>query len=60
MRRMMKSRVMGWAGNVVRMGKKKKKNAYRILVGKTEEKRSLGRPIRSWMDNIKMNIREIG
>jgi hypothetical protein len=37
-----------------------KRNAYRILVGKTEGKRPLGRPTRRWMDNIKTDIREIG
>jgi hypothetical protein len=37
-----------------------KRNAYRILVGKPEEKRALGRPRRRCVDNIKMNIREIG
>jgi hypothetical protein len=37
-----------------------KRNAYKILVGKTEGKRSLGRPRRGWMDNIKMDLREIG
>jgi hypothetical protein len=36
-----------------------KRNAYRILVGKPEGKRPLGRPIRRWMDNIKMDLREI-
>jgi transposase len=36
-----------------------KKNAYRILVGKPEEKRPLGRPRRRWVDNIKMDLREI-
>jgi hypothetical protein len=36
------------------------RNAYRILVGKPEEKRSLGRPIRRWVDNIKMDFRETG
>jgi hypothetical protein len=35
-------------------------NAYRILVGKPEGKRPLGRPRRMWMDNIKMDLREIG
>jgi hypothetical protein len=35
-------------------------NAYRILVGKPEGKRPLGRPRRRWMDNIKMDLREIG
>jgi hypothetical protein len=37
-----------------------KKNAYRILVGKPECKRPLARPRRRWMDNIKMDLREIG
>jgi hypothetical protein len=37
-----------------------KRNAYRILVGKSEGKRSLGRPRRRWVDNIKMDLREIG
>jgi hypothetical protein len=36
-----------------------KRNAYRILVGKPEEKRQLGRPRRRWVDNIKMDLREI-
>jgi hypothetical protein len=40
------------------MGPKRK--AYRILVGKPEEKRRLGRPRRRWKDNIRMNVREIG
>jgi hypothetical protein len=37
-----------------------KQNAYRILVGKPEGKRPLGRPRRRWVDNIKMDLREIG
>jgi hypothetical protein len=37
-----------------------KRNAYRILVGKPEGKRPLGRPRRRWVDNIKTNLREIG
>jgi hypothetical protein len=36
------------------------RNAYRILVGKPEVKRPLGRPKRRWEDNIKMDLREIG
>jgi hypothetical protein len=36
------------------------KNAYRILVGKPEGKRQIGRPRRRWEDNIKMNLMEIG
>jgi hypothetical protein len=37
-----------------------KRNSYRILVGKLEDKRPLGRPRLRWVDNIKMDIREIG
>jgi hypothetical protein len=37
-----------------------KRNAYRILVGKPEEKRPLGRQRRRWEDNIKIDLREIG
>jgi hypothetical protein len=37
-----------------------KRNAYRILLGKPEGKRPLGRPRRRWVDNIKMDLREIG
>jgi hypothetical protein len=37
-----------------------KRNAYRILVGEPEGKRQLGRPRRRWVDNIKMDLREIG
>jgi hypothetical protein len=49
---------MRWAGHVARMGKKR--NAYRILVGKSEGKRQPGRPRRRWIDTIKMDLREIG
>jgi hypothetical protein len=38
----------------------KKRNAYRTLVGKPEGKMPLGRPRRSWVDNIKIDLREIG
>jgi hypothetical protein len=48
---------MRWAGNVARI---KKRNAYTILVGKPEGKRPLGRPRRRWVDNIKIDLREIG
>jgi hypothetical protein len=37
-----------------------KRNVYRILVGKPEGNRPLGRPRRRWVDNIKMDLREIG
>jgi hypothetical protein len=56
--RIIKSRRMRWAGNVARMGEKR--NVYRSLVGKPEGKRPLGRPKRRWIDNIKMEISEIG
>jgi hypothetical protein len=45
---------MRWAG----LGEKR--NAYRILVDKPEGKRPLGRPRRRWVDNINMDLREIG
>jgi hypothetical protein len=47
-----------WAGHVARMGEKR--NAYRILMGMPEGKRPLGRPRRRWVDNIKIDLREIG
>jgi hypothetical protein len=53
-----KSRRMRWAGHVARMGETK--NAYRILVGKPEGKRPLGRPRRRWVNSIKMVLGEIG
>jgi hypothetical protein len=55
---MIKSRRMRWAGHVARMGEMR--NAYRILVGKPEGKRLLGRPRRIWVIKNKMNLREIG
>jgi hypothetical protein len=56
--RMIKSRRMRRAGHVARI--RKKRNAYRILVGKPEVKRPLGRPRRRWVENIKIDLREIG
>jgi hypothetical protein len=56
--RMIKSRRLRWAGHVAPMGETR--NAYRILVGKPEGKRPLGRPRRRWVDNIEMDLREIG
>jgi hypothetical protein len=38
----------------------KKRNAYRLLVDKPEGKRPLGRPRRRWVDNIRMDLREVG
>jgi hypothetical protein len=52
-----KSRRMGSAGYVTRTGKKR--NAYRVLVGKPERKRPLGRPGRRWEDDIKMEVTEM-
>jgi len=49
---------MRWAGHVARMGESR--DVYRILVGKPEGKRSLGRPRRRWEDDIKMDLREVG
>jgi hypothetical protein len=54
---MIKSRKMIWVVHVVRMGAKE--NAYRILVGKPEGKRPLGRPGYRCVDNTKMDLREI-
>jgi hypothetical protein len=56
--RMIKSRRMKCARHVARIGEKR--NAYRILVGNPEEKRPVGRPRPRWVDNIKMDHREIG
>ena len=56
--RMRKSRIMRWAGNVVRM--REKRGVYRVLVGKPERKRPLGRPRRRWEYNIKTDIQEVG
>jgi hypothetical protein len=56
--RVIKSRRMRWAEHVARMGEGS--GVYRILVGRPEGKRPLGRPRRRWEDNIKMYLREIG
>jgi hypothetical protein len=53
-----KSRKMGWAGHVLCMGEVK--NAYKILVGKSEGERPLRRLRHSWEDNIKMDIWAVG
>jgi hypothetical protein len=52
--RMVKSRRMRWAGHVARM--REGRGVYRVLVGKPEGKRPLGRPRRRWEDNIKMEL----
>jgi len=56
--RVIKSRRMRLGGHVARMGEGR--GVYRVLVGKPEEKRSLGRPRRRWEDNIKMVLQEVG
>jgi hypothetical protein len=56
--RIIKSRRMRWAGHVAAMGEKR--GAYRILVGRPEGRRPLGRPRRRWEDNIKMDFQDVG
>jgi hypothetical protein len=53
-----KSRRMRWAGHVARMGDGR--NVYRVLVGKPEGERPLGRPRRRCEDGIKIDVRQIG
>jgi hypothetical protein len=50
--------MMRWAEHIASM--QEKRNAYRILVGKPEGKRPIGRPRHRWEDNIEINLREIG
>ena len=56
--RVIKSRRMRWAGHVARMGVQR--GVYRVLVGKPEGKRPLGRPRRRWVVNIRMDLQEVG
>jgi hypothetical protein len=56
--RVTKSRRMRWAGHVERMGEKR--GTYRILVGRPEGRRPLGRPRHRWEDNIKMDLQTVG
>jgi hypothetical protein len=49
---------MRWAGHVARIGERR--GVYRVLMGKPEGKRPLGRPWRRWEDNIKMDLQELG
>jgi hypothetical protein len=56
--RVVKSRRMRCAGHVARMGEDRV--VYRVLVGKPEGKRPLGRPRRRWQDNIEMDLQEVG
>jgi hypothetical protein len=56
--RIIKLRRMRWAGHVAQMGEKR--NVYRLLIGKPEGKRPIGRPRRRWIDNITMALLELG
>ena len=56
--RVIKSRRMSWAGHVARMGEER--GVYRVLVGKPEGKRTLGRPRLRWVDNIRTDLQEVG
>ena len=56
--RVIKSRRMRWAGNVARMGEER--GMYRVLVGKPEGRRPMGRPGCRWVDNITMDFQEVG
>ena len=56
--RVIKSRRMGWAGHVALMGEEM--GVYRVLLGKPEGRRPMGRPRRRWMDNISMDLQEVG
>jgi len=53
-----KSRRIVWAGHVARVGERG--GVYRVLVGKSEGKTSLGRPRRRWENRIKMDLQEVG
>jgi hypothetical protein len=55
--RVVKSRRMRWAGHVARMGEGR--GVHRVLVGKPDGNRPLGRPRRRWEDNIKMDLQEV-
>ena len=56
--RVIKQKRMRWAGHVTRMGERR--GVFRVLVGKPEGKRPLGRPRRRWEDNIKVDLQEVG
>jgi hypothetical protein len=56
--RIIKARRMRWAGHVAQRGEKR--NAYRLLVGKPEGRRPVERPRRRWLDNIRMDLVEVG
>ena len=56
--RVIKSRKMRWAGHVAHMGENRR--VYRVLLGKPEGRRPLGRPRHRWVDNIRMDLQEVG
>ena len=56
--RVIKSRRMRWVGHVVRKGEERE--VYMVLLGKSEGRRPLGRPRRRWVDNIRMDLQEVG
>jgi len=56
--RVIKSRRMRFAGHVACMGEER--GVYRVLMGKPEGRRPLGRPRRRWVDNIRMDLQEVG
>jgi hypothetical protein len=56
--RVIQSRRLRWAGHVARMGEGR--DVYRVLMGKPESKRPLGRPKRRWEDDIRMDLQEVG
>ena len=56
--RVIKFRRNRWAGHVARMGEER--GAYRVLVGKPEGKRPLGRPRHRWVNNIRMDLQDLG
>jgi len=56
--RVIKSRRRSWTGHVARMGEER--GVYRVLVGKPEGRSPLGRPRRRWVDNIRVDLQEVG
>ena len=56
--RVIKSRRMRWVGHVARVGEER--GMYSVLVGKPEGRRPLGRPRRGWVNNIRMDLQEVG
>ena len=52
-----KSRRMRWAGHVARIDERE---LYRVFLGKPEGRRPMGRPRRRWVDNIRMDLKEVG